>query len=415
MSEAERAVLSSIMRDNSLYSQYRLDADDFEDVEHKILYGEICRLIESGQPADCVTLADFRKISVDALIAVVEATTVNFVSYYRMVRDAARLRRARQKAAELQQVQSADDIEKIAAQLTELLREQGGHSADQNKSVADAITYLESLENGEKPGYATGFAKLDNLLGGFQPSDLVVIGARSQHGKTALMMNMANNIAAEHAVGIISGEQPHVQLGMRSLAAAGDVSLAAMRRGKLTADDWSRIGAGARALHDNRVFIYDRANPSITDIEVQARQWAHYSGVKVVFVDFLQLVTGGAGEEHRLQIGDVARRLKGLAKACEITVVALAQVARAIDSKPEGPDFMGRMPYTFNLADSAKIEDAADQIITLYRPEVYFPKVERIRGVAFLNICKNRHGPIGYVRIGWKGEYVRFEDEVQAA
>lgn len=412
---AERAVLGAMIKDNSLISDLVCDPEDFAEQSSAEIFTAMRDLVNGGEVADIVTVSDHLKSQSDrdymrTLADLVYDTpgTVNAQSYYKMMKSTSRVRRARGLAEELQNIQDPNEVEAFASRLMAMCREHESHVSSQTKSVRDAIDHLERLQEGAKPGLPTGLTALDEKLGGLQPSDLVVIAARSQHGKTALMMHMANSQSVP--VGIISGEQPSVQLGLRSLAMVGDVSLKDMRTGQLTDNQWSRIGDAAQQLHDRNVYIYDRGNPTISEVEVQARQWCFHNGVKVLFVDFLQLIAGGAGEEHRLQVGDVVYRLKALAKQLKIPVVALAQVARRVDSMPEGNNFMGRMPYTSHIADSAKIEDAADQIMTLYRPEVYWPTVERMQGIAYLNVCKNRHGPTGFVSVKWIGEYVQFKD-----
>ncbi len=420
--ETEWAVLGSLIMDNSLVAELVCQPEDFVDETCSTIYGAVRDLLDAGEPADAITISSRLKDQtgrdyMQSVFAITEATpsTVNAKHYHKLLMSRSRVRRARQLTEDVQSIKDAGDIQAVASQLMALCVESGKrHQHTQTDSVRAAIDRLEQYEQGVEPGLPTGLATLDDKLGGLQPSDLVIIAARSQHGKTALMSHIANS--QTEPVGIISGEQPHEQIGMRSLAMVGNVRLSDMRRGRLEDRHWERLLRAAQELSQRKVLIYDRGNPSISEIEVQARRWAFHHGIKALFVDFLQLVSGGSGEAHRLQIGDVVYRLKALAKDLQINVTALAQVSRKVDSYAEGNNFLGRMPYTQDIADSAKIEDGADQIITLYRPQVYWPNVDRLQGRAYLNVCKNRHGPVGIVPVQFVPEFVQFKDiEAQAA
>lgn len=405
-------VLGAMILDNSLVQAYPLDAIDFADQTHAAIYRALSDLVDEDSPAGVegicnrLTTTTGRDYLADVASIANNATgSANIRVYVKALRRESRLRRIRAIGEQLASIENADDAESHISDLLTIGQTQKSHVSDLKKASAEALDLLETLEAGKDPGLPTGIHALDEKLGGLQPSDLIVIAARSQHGKTALMLQIASN--QNVPVGLISGEQPNVQLGMRAIAQLGGVSLRDMRIGKLTKDQWSQIDVGVKQIAKRQIYTMDKGNPSITEIIGQARQWAHHQGIKALFVDYLQLVSGGGGGEHRLQIGDVVYQLKGLAKELKIPVVALAQVARAIDSAPEGDNYRGRMPYANHVADSAKIEDAADQIITLYRPEVYWP-LSHLEGLTYLNICKNRHGATGYVTTQWTGEYVRF-------
>ena len=408
--ETEWNLLGAMLLDNSIVEAYPLTPADFADQRNRSLYETIRKLTAKGEPADIVTVASASGVNVGALAEYANNSTAgsNIAAYHAMLKRHGSLRKARAVAERLSEAASMDDIESCLSDLIALSHTQESHESDQVTAVRRAVDHLELIESGVKPGLTTGIATLDRKLGGLQPGDLIVIAARSQHGKTALMMNMAN--AQTDPVGIISGEQPNVQIAMRSMAMTASVSLQRMRTGTLQDADWQRLNTAIQSLHDKRVQIFDKGGPSITEIMAVARQWKQRHGIKILFVDFLQLVTGGDGNEHRLQIGDVARKLKTLAKQLNIPIVALAQIRRAVDGNPAGPTFMGRLPFAADLADSAQIEDAADQIITLYRPSVYWPNEEHLEGKAFLNITKNRHGATGTIAIEWVGEYLQFGD-----
>ena len=411
--ETENNMLGALLNDNSLIQQYPFDIDDFVDLSHRKIYETMWSLAEKDGPVDAITVAeaiDDEGSFFGRLVQMANETTAvsNASSYHVMLRENGTVRRARDIAEQLKACNSSKDIELCVSQLIGLSREGNSHESDQALAMKHAFNRLEELQSGDMPGLSTGFSKLDEHLGGFQKGDLIIIGGRSQHGKTALMMNLANH--QNVPVGVISGEQPDEQLAMRSLSMTGNVSLQNMRTGKLDERDWTNISSAMQLLSDKKIFIFDKGGPSITEITAVARQWHHNKGIKILFVDFLQLVTGGEGDQHRLQIGDIARRLKVLAKQLNIPVVALAQVKRAVDEKPGGESSNGRMPYACDLSDSAMIEDASDQIITVYRPAVYWPNRPELTNKAYLNVCKNRHGPTGSILVEWIGEYLQFRD-----
>ena len=411
---SEQAVLGALLRDNSLVSVYPLDATDFEDQQNAMIYRAIRELVAQDRPAgvDGVVTRLQETTNRDYLVEVASLAanaigTANIRVYVKEVRSKAALRKIREIGLSLAAITDKSEAEGHISKLLSIDQTQMNFVSDIQAAAVDAVNLLEELREGKRRGLTTGIRALDHKLGGLQPSDLIVIAARSQHGKTAFMLNMAN--AQQVPVGLISGEQPNVQLGMRAISQLGGVSLKDMRTGNLTEGQWSGVDLGLKKVSDRRIYTMDKGNPSIHEIVGQARQWAHHQGIKALFVDYLQLVSGGGGYEHRLQVGDVVYQLKALAKELDIPVVALAQVGRAIDSLPEGDNYTGRMPFANHLADSAKIEDAADQIVTIYRPEVYWP-FDHLEGVTYLNVCKNRHGPTGYVMARWDGEFVRFSD-----
>ena len=416
MIDSEYPLIGAFLIDNSFVEQLPCDPKDFSDEQLGSAYAAIRDIVAAGDVADVVTVAD--RLRYDDALAwltnIVNNTpgTSNVIAYQKMLKKRSRVRRAREVAAELADCQTPEDIEEGLSALIALSSSEQSHEHTQSQSFVAAIEHLEQLRLGVEPGLPTGLSALDQKLGGLQPSDLILLAARSQHGKTALMMNIAN--AQTVPVGIISGEQPHMQLALRSIAMQGEVDLKDMRTGELNDEQWYRIDKARKKITAGSVSIYDKGSPTIAEIEAVARSWAYHRGIKVLFVDFLQLVSGGAGDQHRLQVGDVARRLKALAKQLNIPIVALAQISRAIDKKPQGESYLGRMPYTADIADSAQIEDACDQIIALYRPEVYWPAAERLKGLTYLNVCKNRHGPIGFVVCDWVGPYLQFKDREAA-
>ncbi len=183
-----------------------------------------------------------------------------------------------------------------------------------------------------------------------------------------------------------------------------------MRNHQLRDGDWPQVTKAIEQLRERNAVIYDQPAPTLTDIRLKARKWKHRRGIRVLYVDYLQKVRGASAQDFRLQIGEIAAGLKDLARELSICVVVLAQVKREVDNRSLGADGLGRMPFASDLAESGIIEQEADQILTLYRPQVYEP--DKFDGLAYVSICKNRHGDVGAVSMTWIGEHLRFENKV---
>lgn len=273
--------------------------------------------------------------------------------------------------------------------------------------LAGSVDYLDSLVPGRTPGIPTGLTEFDDKLGGFHPSDLVIIAARPSMGKTSLLLNIMDNCGRR--VGFISGEQGRLQIGMRRLAMKGGVSLHRMRNASLKDDDWQRISAAGRDLMGRGIFTFDKPGPTIEEIEQQARVWKHNERIEMLLVDYLQKIKNpNGGRDLRERTGNTAARLKDVARELDIPVVCFSQVKREVEERALGPQGLGRMPYMSDIAESGIVEQEADQVVTIYRPGVYDTLNERWKSLAYLNICKNRHGSVGYVQARWIPEFLRF-------
>jgi replicative DNA helicase len=298
-------------------------------------------------------------------------------------------------------------IDSTIRELMALSASQRDFTCHQLEAAQEAIAEMMKASEGQLSGISSGIKDIDEMLGGFHDGDFVVIGARPAMGKTALMLNLS--AAPEQSVGVISGEQGRAQVGMRQLAINGNLSLHKMRTGGLENHEWERVTRTMAVMKDRPVWIYDKPRPSIDDVVRQARAWKFNQDIKILMVDYLQMLTGGNGESFRLKVGDIAAQLKCVARELEIPVVVLAQVNREVEKRPMGGDGMGRMPYMADFAESGIIEQECDVGMTLYRPEVY-EDLPNYRGLAYVNVCKNRHGPVGFKPISWRGEYLQFGD-----
>lgn len=410
----ERVVLGAIMADNSQLQRVQLQQRDFSVAAHGQVFESARRLIGAGKVVDAVTLAEVleretgRKdwMQITANMQRDCLAPANAPTYAAVVRKTSLQRQA---AAIGQRLVSGGDevISNAIRDLIELSSTTREHACHISDAINVAMDELTAIVDGKPPGVRTGIRDLDEALGGMHDEDLIVVGARPAMGKTAFMLNLA--LAANVGVGVISGEQGRAQIGMRAFAMQGPVSLHHMRIGKLNDDEWSRLASAIGDLKSRQFWLNDKPAPTIDEVISQARAWKFHNNIGLLMIDYLQKIRGGQGQDFRLQVGDIAIQLKNLARELKIPVVALAQVKREVETRPMGQDGLGRMPYMSDLAEAGIIEQEADQVITLYRPEVYDDS-EMYRGIAYTNICKNRHGPVGHKAVSWRGEYLKFSD-----
>lgn len=408
----ERILLGALLIDNSQIRRISLSANDFTVAAHAQIFDAVRRMIGAGKVADAFTVAELleaetkRRDWLNLTAAMVQECLApsNAPAYADSIRKASVARQAAQIGEALKDGGSIDEAIKKLIALNSAEREYVCHVLD---AMQEAINDLSNIADGALPGVRTGMADLDEALGGLHDEDLIVVAARPAMGKTAFMLNLA--AAANRGVGIFSGEQGRSQIGMRMMAIDGPVSLHKMRTAKLKDEEWERVSRVMSEARNKPIWIYDRPAPTLDEIVAQARSWKFHNNIGIVMIDYLQKIRGGQGENFRLQIGDIAVTLKNLARELKIPVVALAQVNRSVESRPMGDDGMGRMPYMSDIAEASIIEQEADQIITLYRPEVY-DEAPQYKGLAYANVCKNRHGPVGHIELSWRGEYLKFGD-----
>lgn len=331
---------------------------------------------------------------------------VNTEGHARNLRDQATAREAVRIGTELAESNGGSEAREAAIQAL-LALDQGSTSHEHtlkdgvrlaNDDLSEAMDNRDTLR-----GITSGFRDLDEHTGGFQETDLIVVGARPAMGKTSLLLGMSRAAAfAQHAVGVASTEQPLVQVAQRHLSADARVALARMRQGRIDNQDSQLIVASARKLAGLPYWIYDKSGPSIAEIVRVARKWRSTHGIKALYLDYLQRIQA-PGQNKTEQVGYVAYALKTLARELEIPVIALAQVNREVEKRHD------KRPGMADLRNSGEIEQEADMICLLYRDEVYDPE-SKDKGIAEIIIDKNRHGYTGTVRVGWAGEFVRFHD-----
>jgi len=427
--EVEKAVLSALLLDNQAVHSVltEITPDDFYHPAHQQLFRAMLALQDDNQPVDLHTLSDYlnsRKL-LDALggpvflaeIADYEATAANVVQHARIVRDKSIKRGLIGVATEI--VESGFDQSDRAEQLLDAA-ESKIFEISQAKSritfsslhdeMDDALNYVEGLmaRGGELTGVASGFKDFDEKTGGLQPGELIVIAARPSMGKTALALNIARNSAVDHGnkVAIFSLEMTKRALALRLLASEARVDFSSFRRGFGSVSDHTRLVAAGGTLANANIRIDDSGMITILEIKAKCRRLASEHGLDLVLVDYLQLAHGDTPTHRKdLEIAEISHGLKALAKELDIPVIALSQLNRG----PEQRDPDKRRPNMGDLRESGAIEQDADVIAFIYRDEVY-QQTDENRGLAELNLAKQRNGPTGTVRLGFEARYANFRN-----
>ncbi len=434
--EAEQSVLGGLLLDNDAVDRVGdviADADFYSDA-HRHVYRAIVALAAEGKPADVVTvsesLASAQKLDyvgglsyLGALVANVP-TAANIRHYAQIVRDRSILRQLAATAGEIADTayhplgKSAKEVLDQAEAKVLHIAEQGARGAQQVAAIgtllASVVDRIETLYNRDDPsdvtGVPTGFSDLDRMTSGLQPGDLVVVAGRPSMGKTALALNMGEHVAlaAGLPVVVFSMEMGATQLALRLIGSVGRLDQHKLRTGRLAAEDWEKLTTALGRLNEAPILIDE--TPALNAIEVRSRArrlMKSYGKLGLVIVDYLQLMQATTtGENRATEISEISRSMKSLAKELKVPVMALSQLNRSLEQRPN------KRPVMSDLRESGAIEQDADVILFIYRDEVYNPETQD-KGVAEIIIGKQRNGPIGTVRLTFLGEYTRFENFAQ--
>ncbi|MEZ8121035.1 replicative DNA helicase [Vibrio splendidus] len=430
--EAEQSVLGGLLLDNGRWDDVsdKVAGPDFYLRYHRIIFEGTRQLLEGGQPLDLITLSELleKQGSLEdvgglAYIADLVRNTpsaANITAYADIVREKAVLRNVISVGNEI--VASAYDSK--AATSTDIIDEleskvlaisnQHSVSVESMQSLSSVLDKtLARMENfltchDGVTGLSTGFINLNKKTAGLQPSDLIIVAARPSMGKTTFAMNLCENVAMEKEkpVLIFSLEMPSDQLMMRMLSSLSRVELTKIRTGQLDDEDWAKISSATGLLMSrNNIFIDDRSGITPTELRVKARRMAReHGGLSMIMVDYLQLMqVPGLQGNRTLEIAEISRSLKALAKELNVPVVALSQLNRTLENRPD------KRPINSDLRESGSIEQDADVIMFIYRDEVYHED-SADKGTAEIIIGKQRNGPIGTVRLTFQGQYSRFDN-----
>lgn len=433
--EAEQSVLGGLLLENEALDKIAdiLGSGDFYRHDHRLIYQHIGRLIEHNKPADIVTVAESLENSAElsgvggiaylGALAQNTPTAANIRRYAEIVRERAVMRKLVEVGSSIAESayspqgrdaqQLLDEAEAKIFQIAE-----GGKRSSEGfvdikvllPQVADRIDYLYQRENqGDVTGVPTGFGDLDEKTSGFQPGDLIIVAGRPSMGKTAFSLNIAENIALDTKlpVAVFSMEMGATQLATRMIGSVGRLDQHRMRNGNLEDEDWVRLTTALGKLNDAPIYIDEGAGLSSFDVRARARRLHRQCGkLGLIVVDYLQLMSapsGRQGENRATEISEISRSLKSLAKELDVPVVALSQLNRSVEQRPD------KRPVMSDLRESGAIEQDADLILFIYRDEVYNSDSPD-KGTAEIIIAKQRNGPIGRVRLTFLGEHTRFEN-----
>lgn len=424
--EAEQSVIGSMImdRDAIVTASEMLHKDDFYYQQYGIIFEAMVELFTAGQPVDLVTLQNKLKekdvpeeISslgfVRELLASVP-TSANIKYYATIVSENAIKRRLIRTVEGIENEcyagkESLESVlNKTEKDIFALLNSRsGGDFVPIRQVVLNALEKIEnaSKQSGAVTGIPTGFTDLDYRTAGLQPSDLILVAARPSMGKTAFVLNIAQHVAFREAksVAIFSLEMSKEQLVNRLFSLESRVDAQALRTGNLSDADWEQLIEGAGIIGDSRLIIDDTPGISISEMRSKCRKYKLEQGLDIIIIDYLQLMSGsGRGNESRQQeISDISRSLKGLARELNVPVVALSQLSRAVEQRPD------KRPMMSDLRESGAIEQDADVIMFIYRDD-YYNKDTELKGISEIIIAKQRNGPIGTVNLAWLPQYTKF-------
>lgn len=431
--EAEQSVLGGLLLDNAAWDRIAdfLSQGDFYRYDHRIIFEHIGRLIASTRPADVVTVYEALTTSGKAeevgrlayLNALAQNTpsAANIRRYAEIVRDRAVLRRLVSVADEI----SADAFNPQGKEVRQLLdeaeskvfsiAEEGARGNQGFLEIGPLLTQvverIDTLYHTANPsdvtGTPTGFVDLDRMTSGMHGGELIIVAGRPSMGKTAFSMNIGEYVAVEYGlpVAVFSMEMPGTQLTMRMLGSIGRLDQHRMRTGRLTDEDWPKLTHAVQKMSEAQLFIDETGGLNPMELRSRARRLARQCGkLGLIIVDYLQLMSGSsAGENRATEISEISRSLKSLAKELDVPVIALSQLNRGLEQRPN------KRPVMSDLRESGAIEQDADVILFIYRDEVYNPDSPD-KGTAEIIIGKQRNGPIGPVRLTFLGQYTKFDN-----
>jgi replicative DNA helicase len=427
--EAEQSVLGGLMLDNNAWDTAadRVSEEEFYRRDHRLIFRAIRTLAEKNDPFDVVTLSEWlegQKLLEEAgglaylgTLARNTPSAANIRAYADIVRERATLRRLISVGTEI--VDSAfnpegRDSRTLLDEAEQRVFEIAEHSARHRTSVrpikellVQAVERIDTLFQLDNPitGVPTGFADLDHLTAGLQPSDLIIVAGRPSMGKTALATNVAEHVVIKtrRPVVMFSMEMPGEQLAMRMMSSLARIDQHKVRTGKLDDEDWPRLTSAVSLLAEAPLFIDDTPALTPTEIRARCRRMKREHDLGMVVVDYLQLMQIPGGKESRaMEISEISRSLKALAKELEVPLIALSQLNRSLEQRPD------KRPRMADLRESGAIEQDADVIVFIYRDEVYNPDSPD-KGKAEIIVAKQRNGPIGNVPLTFLGQYTRFE------
>ena len=423
--EAEQSVIGSMImsRDAIIEASEIITGADFYQQQYGIVFEAMIELNDEGKAVDLVTLQERLKekdlppeISSmefvrDLLSAV--PTSANVKYYAEIVAEKSMLRKLIKTTEEISNAcylgkeKTQDILETTEKKIFDLVQNRGSQEfVPIRQVVLNAIEKIEraSRNQGSVTGIPTGFIDLDYKTSGFQPSDLILVAARPSMGKTAFVLNIAQYMAFRNDVtaAIFSLEMSKEQLVNRLLALESKVDSQNIRTGNLEDEEWAKLIEGANIIGNSHLIIDDKPGISISELRSKCRKYKMEHNLGIIFIDYLQLMTGsGRSESRQQEISEISRSLKALARELNVPVVALSQLSRAVEQRPD------HRPMLSDLRESGAIEQDADVVMFIYRDD-YYNKDSENKNIAEIIIAKQRNGPIGTVNLVWMPNYTKF-------
>jgi replicative DNA helicase len=431
--EAEQSVLGGLLLDNNALDRISdlIGEGDFYRHDHRLIFRTILRAIDAGRPADVITVAEALESANEldnvgglaylGALANNTPSAANIRRYAEIVRERGLLRKLAEVGGDIAEMaynpagRSPQELLDAAEGKVFDIAQAGARTqrgfVEIQPLLSQAVERIDELYNRDNPsditGLPTGFADLDAKTSGLQSGDLIIVAGRPSMGKTALSLNIAETVALDTGlpVAVFSMEMGGNQLVMRLLGSVGRLDQHKVRTGRLADEDWQRLTHAVGRLGDAPIYIDETAALTAFELRARARRLARQCGkLGLIVIDYLQLMAGsGHGENRATEISEISRSLKALAKELDVPVIALSQLNRSLEQRPN------KRPVMSDLRESGAIEQDADLILFIYRDEVYNPDSQD-KGTAEIIIGKQRNGPIGIVRMTFLPEYTRFEN-----
>lgn len=423
--EAEQSVIGSMLMDREavIVATDMLTKDDFYSAQYGILFEAMAQLNREGKPADLVQVQEkVRQSGAPQEIAEMEflrevlatvPTSANIRHYAEIVKNKSVLRKLIRVSAKIEEecYEAKDDINNILFEAEKNITAvtQGGGNAEFQPIGEVVIEALDRMQaaakaGGKITGIATGFADLDYKTAGLQNSDFILVAARPSMGKTAFVLNIAQYVSVKHDIttAIFSLEMSKVQLVNRIISMESKVDSKNIRTGNLSVAEWSNIAEGASAVGNSKLIIDDTPGISIGELRSKCRKLKRDNNLGLIMIDYIQLMSGGGKSESRQQeVSEISRALKGIARELNVPVIALSQLSRAVEARPD------KRPMLSDLRESGAIEQDADVVMFIYRDDYYKKDSDR-KDIAEIIIAKQRNGPTGTVELAWIPNLTKF-------
>lgn len=428
---AELAVLSAVLKDYNSLPQVAtvLTKSDFYSEAHQILFELVIELFEKNRRVDLIVLHEeietrnlLEKIGgMECLFRLDDMvpSSANLETYCDIVKSKSILRSLIRVTDEIQKqcYEESEDTPELLDQVERKIfdvtqKRQTSETVFLGEVLKTTFSQLESLSDrsGRLTGLSTGFLELDDMTCGLQSSDLLILAARPSMGKTSLALNIIEYVACDTKmpVAFFSLEMSRSQVAQNMLCSRARINAHKLRRGQLEPQDWQHLSVGVGTLSEAPIYIDDTPGLTVMGLRGKARRLKAQHDIKMIVVDYLQLMEGSGGskgaDNRQAEISQISRSLKGLARELSVPVIALSQLNRSVDQRE------GHKPRLSDLRESGAIEQDADVILFLFRPEYYNPKDPSLKNKAELNIAKQRNGPVGDVELVFLKEFMRFEN-----